>query len=200
MHHFFEIVKEFDETTLRFFQDHFNDELVQDILVLITRLGDMGAIWVAPGVALACTKEHRREGIEMLSTLGACGIINSLIIKNIVDRSRPFDVHLWLDVLVNKPTDFSFPSGHTASSFAAAYFIQKTYGKKLGIPAYMLATGIGLSRVGVGVHYPSDVIAGAAVGTAVAFGASKLAKRLWKVYDKKQMCKKEKPVTGDAMD
>ncbi|NLB29139.1 MAG: phosphatase PAP2 family protein, partial [Clostridiales bacterium] len=132
------------------------------------------------------TKEHRREGIELLAALAVCGVINSLVIKNIVDRTRPFDIHTWLDVLVSKPTDFSFPSGHTASSFAAAYIIRRNYGKRLGIPAYMLATAIGLTRVGVGVHYPSDVVAGAAVGTAVAVGASRLVKRFWKIYDIKQ--------------
>lgn len=183
MRHILDIIKDFDENTLRLVQDNFDNEVFQDIMVLITRLGDMGAIWIAPGAALMCTKEHRRTGIELLATLAACGVINSLVIKNIVDRTRPFDMHAWLDVLVNKPTDFSFPSGHTASSFGAAYIINRNYGKKLGIPAYTLATAIGLSRVGVGVHYPSDVIAGAAVGSAVAFGASKLMKKFWNSYD-----------------
>ena len=190
-HNILEMIKEFDENTLRFIQDNLDNDLFQNIMVLITRLGDMGAIWIAPGVVLTCSKEQRRVGIELLATLAAGGIINSLVIKNIVDRTRPFDMHIWLDVLINKPTDFSFPSGHTASSFAAAYVISKNYGKKFGIPAYTLATAIGLSRVAVGVHYPSDVIAGAAVGTAVAFGASKLIKKLWVTHDKKKHDKKQ---------
>ena len=190
-HTILEMIRSFDESTLRFVQENLDNDLFQDIMVLITRLGDMGAIWVAPGVVLTCSKEQRRTGVELLSTLAACGIINSLVIKNIVDRTRPFDIHAWLDVLINKPTDFSFPSGHTASSFAAAYVIHKNFGKKFGIPAYSLATAIGLSRVSVGVHFPSDVIAGAAVGTAVAFGTSKLIKRLWKAHDKKKLGKKQ---------
>lgn len=190
MQHILDIIKDFDESTLRFVSNNLNNEVFQDIMVLVTRLGNMGAIWVAPGVVLLCSKEQRRIGSELLVTLGACGVINSLVIKNLVDRTRPFDIHTWLDVLVNKPTDFSFPSGHTASSFAAAYIINKNYGKKYGIPAYTLATAIGMSRVAVGVHYPSDVIAGAAVGTAVAFGASKLIKMFWKSYDKKHPKKK----------
>ena len=190
-HSILDLIKDFDENTLRLVQDNLDNEVFQDIMVLITRLGDMGAIWVAPGVVLTCSKEQRRVGVELLATLAACGIVNSLVIKNIVDRTRPFDMHMWLDVLINKPTDFSFPSGHTASSFAAAYIINKNFGKKFGIPAYTLATAIGLSRVSVGVHYPSDVIAGAAVGTAVAYGASKLIKKFWKAYDKKKLDKKQ---------
>ena len=192
-HNILEMIKEFDENTLRFIQEKLDYDLYESIMVLITRLGDMGAIWVAPGIILTCSKEQRRVGAELLATLASCGIINSLIIKNIVDRTRPFDIHMWLDVLINKPTDFSFPSGHTASSFAAAYIINKNYGKKFGIPAYTLATAIGLSRVTVGVHYPSDVIAGAAVGTAVAFGASKLVKKLWSKYDEKHPKKPVEP-------
>ena len=188
-HSLLELIREFDENVLRLFQDKLDNDTFQKIMILITRLGDMGAIWVAPGIVLACSKEQRRVGAELLATLAAGGIINSLVIKNIVDRTRPFDIHMWLDVLISKPTDFSFPSGHTASSFAAAYIINKNYGKKYGIPAYTLATAIGLSRVSVGVHFPSDVIAGAAVGTAVAVGTSKLIKTLWAARDAKRQKK-----------
>jgi membrane-associated phospholipid phosphatase len=62
--------------------------------------------------------------------------------------------------------DLSFPSGHTSSAFQGAAFIHERYGSKFGVPAYLLASFVGYSRVHAGVHYWSDVIAGAAVGIA----------------------------------
>jgi membrane-associated phospholipid phosphatase len=62
--------------------------------------------------------------------------------------------------------DLSFPSGHTSSAFQGAAFIHERYGSRFGVPAYLLASFVGYSRVNAGVHYWSDVIAGAAVGIA----------------------------------
>ncbi|MEQ8196949.1 MAG: phosphatase PAP2 family protein, partial [Clostridiaceae bacterium] len=70
--------------------------------------------------------------------------------------------------------DYSFPSGHTGSSFAAAVIFFLTLPKKYGIPAMVLAFLIGLSRLYLGVHYPSDVISGAIIGTIIALTVHKI--------------------------
>ena len=77
-------------------------------------------------------------------------------------RERPF-AGKELELLVETPQDFSFPSGHTSSSFAAATALS-SHGRSWGIPAYILAVLIAFSRLYLYVHFPSDVIAGAAVG------------------------------------
>lgn len=63
----------------------------------------------------------------------------------------------------------SFPSGHTSAAFQGAAFIQKRYGLKYGIPAYVGASFVGYSRVESDKHYVEDVLAGAAIGTAAAY-------------------------------
>ena len=187
-----ETIQQFDRDTMSFLQEKLTNESLQDIMVTITRLGDMGAIWLIPGIAMLVTDNRKKDGAQLLLCLGLCGAINSLLIKNIVDRARPFDMLHGLEVLIKRPSDFSFPSGHTASSFAAAYSLNKTFGKRVGIPAYALATAIGLTRIGVGVHYPSDVVVGAAVGTAVAMGVTRGMSAFMRLREKRK--KRDKPL------
>ena len=71
--------------------------------------------------------------------------------------------------LIPKPTDFSFPSGHTACSFAAGFLLFRKLPKKYGIPVLLLAVLISFSRLYVGVHYPSDVIAGTVSGICISY-------------------------------
>ena len=143
------------------------DEL-EAVLISLTRLGDLGLCWLIAAGFMLRDKKTRRRGLELLVCLGVCVLVNNLIIKNIVDRTRPFDMIEGLDTIVKRPTDWSFPSGHSAAAFASAYAIKKGFGKKLGISAYALATAIAMSRIGVCVHYPTDVIVGAGVGTALS--------------------------------
>ena len=90
------------------------------------------------------------------------------ILKNLVGRIRPFDVNTSIQLLVARPHDYSFPSGHTAASFAAAVILFLQLPKKYGIPALILAVLISFSRLYLGVHYPTDVLAGAVSGTLIA--------------------------------
>ena len=69
-----------------------------------------------------------------------------------------------LEILIDQPGEFSFPSGHTSSSFAFAFAVYLLLPKKYGIPAMVLALLIGLSRLYVGVHYPTDILGGILVG------------------------------------
>ena len=108
----------------------------------------------------------------MLS-LAVCFIINNEILKNVIARPRPFTQLSGLNVLIPKPSDFSFPSGHTASSFAAAGAFFYYNNKKWGIFALILASFIGFSRLYLGVHYPSDVLFGALLGMLISFTVSK---------------------------
>lgn len=138
--------------------------LLDKILAFITSLGNAGIIWIVLAVVLLILPKTRKTGIIVAAALLMDLILCNLILKNLVARVRPYDVNTAIAVLIKKPLDFSFPSGHTAASFAAmtALFLAKM--KKAWIAALVLAVLIAFSRLYFYVHYPTDVLGGAVVG------------------------------------
>lgn len=134
------------------------------ILAFITSLGNAGIIWIVLAVVLLILPKTRKAGIIVAAALLMDLILCNLILKNLVARVRPYDVNTAIAILIKKPLDFSFPSGHTAASFAAmtALFLAKM--KKAWIAALILAVLIAFSRLYFYVHYPTDVLGGAVVG------------------------------------
>ena len=94
-------------------------------------------------------------------------LVGELTMKNVFCRVRPCNQDLSIPLAVKRPTAYSFPSGHTGSSFAAAMGLFLCH-KKLGIPALVLAFVIGLSRLYLFVHFPTDVLVGAVLGILCA--------------------------------
>lgn len=138
--------------------------LLDKILAFITSLGNAGIIWIMLAVVLLILPKTRKTGIIVAAALLMDLILCNLILKNLVARVRPYDVNTAIAILIKKPLDFSFPSGHTAASFAAmtALFLAKM--KKAWIAALVLAVLIAFSRLYFYVHYPTDVLGGAVVG------------------------------------
>lgn len=138
--------------------------LLDKILAFITSLGNAGIIWIVLAVVLLILPKTRKTGIIVVAALLADLVLCNLILKNLVARVRPYDVNTAIAILIKKPLDFSFPSGHTAASFAAmtALFLAKM--KKIWIAALVLAVLIAFSRLYFYVHYPTDVLGGAVVG------------------------------------
>lgn len=138
--------------------------LLDKILAFITSLGNAGIIWIVLAVVLLILPKTRKTGIIVAAALLADLVLCNLILKNLVARVRPYDVNTAIAILIKKPLDFSFPSGHTAASFAAmtALFLAKM--KKAWIAALVLAVLIAFSRLYFYVHYPTDVLGGAVVG------------------------------------
>lgn len=145
--------------------DIFRNSIADVFFQFITHLGDKGIIWIALGLLLCFFKKTRKIGICVLVALLFGVIIGNLALKPIFARQRPFDARQGIEVLINKPKDFSFPSGHTLSSFAAssAVFL---HNKKYGALCCILAFLIAFSRLYLYVHYPTDVIAGLVLGIA----------------------------------
>ncbi len=85
--------------------------------------------------------------------------------------------------------DASFPSGHTTSSFACSWVLFKRLPKKFGIPALIAASLIALSRLYVGVHYPTDVIAGVVIGIGLGILAMFITDKIFEAYEKKKASK-----------
>lgn len=163
-----------DGGLLLLIQEYVRNPILDNIMIFITTLGNGGMIWIAATIILLIPKKTRKVGIMSGVALLGSLIINNNIIKNIVQRPRPFVTFTDLQIIIPIPSEFSFPSGHTASSFAAAGVFYSNLPKKFGVPAVILAGLIGLSRLYVGVHYPTDVIAGIIMGILLSSGAEML--------------------------
>lgn len=157
-----------EDALLLWIQNGMRNEILTPVFVVITTLGNSGFIWIAAAVLLLLPKKTRRIGIMVLTALAFSYLLNNLLLKNLVTRTRPYEVIPGLTSLIGIQKDFSFPSGHTGSSFAAAVVMFRELPKKFGGPALLLAFLIAFSRLYVGVHYPSDVLCGALIGTGIA--------------------------------
>jgi membrane-associated phospholipid phosphatase len=153
-----------DERLLRVARTRGHTPRVEGAVARFSRLGEHGAVWLAIGaVGAALDEERRAEWRRATATVAGVFVLNTAI-KLVVHRRRP--QLPGLPPLTGTPTKLSFPSAHASTSFAGA----RLYAR-LGLPAgplYALATSLALSRLYLGVHYPSDLLAGAGLGTGVA--------------------------------
>lgn len=159
---------------LDFIQENFRSGILDTVMTFITGLGDSGKIWIVCTFLLLLIPKTRKAGTAMGIALVLEIICCNIILKPFVARIRPCDVNTAVQLLIERPLDYSFPSGHTTSSLAAAsalYFSRK----KLWIPAVILAGLIAFSRLYLYVHYPTDVLAGALLGIMIGWIGSILA-------------------------
>lgn len=163
-----EILNQWDAQILLWIQENVRNALLTPIMKFITHLGDSGWIWIALTVFCLIIAKTRKTGFLLTFSLLGSLLVNNMILKNLVARTRPYEVVEGLERLIEAQKDLSFPSGHTGSSFAAAVIIFCMCPRKYGIPALVLAILIAVSRLYVGVHYPTDVLAGAVTGTLIA--------------------------------
>ena len=157
----------FDADAMLFIQEQVRNGFLTPIMKAMSFLGDAGMLWIAIGIIMLFFPRFRRSGIFMLTCLALATLVNNLVIKELVARPRPYTDIAELTVLIKPLDSFSFPSGHSCSSFASATALALTV-KKRGALAFIPAALIAFSRVYVGVHYPSDVLVGAAVGALVS--------------------------------
>ena len=143
--------------------------ILDKIMTSITKLGDAGIFWIILTLLFLIIPKMRKTGIIMAAALIMDLLICNVAVKNLVARTRPYDVNTSVQLLVAKLHDYSFPSGHTASAFALATSLCIKYPKWYVIaPSALWACSVGVSRMNEGVHYPSDVLAGAAIGAGCA--------------------------------
>ena len=168
---------ELDGNILLYIQEYLRSDFMTPIWKVITSLGDAGWFWILLTIILLIPKKTRKIGIASAVSLVIGVIITNVALKNIVARTRPYEVVEGLTLLVGKAHDYSFPSGHSCASFASAFAIYKTAPKKYGIAALVLASLIAFSRLYVGIHYPTDVIAGVVIGIVSAILAGLIIKK-----------------------
>lgn len=157
------------------------------IMKCITVLGNSGIFWILLAVVLMFFKKYRKTAVSMAFALVLSLIFTNLIIKILVARERPFavDPSLLQSLLIKKPTDWSFPSGHSSASFAAAVAVFCN-DKRPGIPLVILAALIAVSRLYLTVHFPTDVIAGTVLGIIYGIGGYIIATKIYMIISSKK--------------
>jgi len=145
----------------------------------ISYLGNRGQIWIFAGIIMLFLKKYRKCGFAVLSALILCLIIGNGILKNLIARERPCWIDTGIDLIINTPKDYSFPSGHTLSSFAASLCIFEHH-KSIGIIALVLASLIAFSRLYLFVHFPTDIIGGIIIGIIISYSAVKITDKIYK--------------------
>lgn len=133
----------------------------------ITALGNTGIFWILLGILLACMMKTRKIGISMLASIAIGALLGNVLLKNLIARERPCWIDSQILLLIENPKDFSFPSGHTMVSFEGAVSIFMK-NRRWGIAALFLAILIACSRLYLFVHFPTDVLCGAVLGTVIA--------------------------------
>ncbi len=161
----------FEGAILLWIQNVLRTPILTTFFKFITALGDGGYLWLAIAAVLLIPKKTRRVGLMVFLSMGLSHLVNNMLLKKLVARTRPYELIAGLETLVKRPSSFSFPSGHSASSFAAAWVLFRRLPKKYGVPAVVLAAFIAFSRLYVGVHFPTDVLLGALSGALVSYAA-----------------------------
>lgn len=160
---------------LDWIRENLSNGFLDMVMPVLTKFADAGIGWIAIALVLLFFKRTRPMGITMGIALLAGVLIGNLTLKPLVARIRPYDVNNSISLLIEKPHDYSFPSGHTLASFEAAMAIF-LYHRKWGIAALVMAALVAFSRMYLYVHYPSDILAGIILGVIIAFAAHKLYK------------------------
>lgn len=139
------------------------------VMCFITRLGDAGMIWILLTVILLVIPKTRKSGIVLMAALCVDFVLCNGILKNLFTRIRPCDINTHVQLLIARPDDFSFPSGHTAASFASVTALYFSGEKKLWKLALAIGCLIAFSRLYLYVHYPTDILGGILFGIAAGY-------------------------------
>ena len=140
-------------------------------MIAATRCGD-GWLWYGIGaVVLLFGGPERFAALLATATAVGCGIALFLKLKRAFGRKRPcaMEPHCWATLL--PPDQFSFPSGHTITAFAVAVSLSAFY-PELAAGLFFCAVSVAASRILLGMHFLSDVVAGAAIGTLLALAST----------------------------
>lgn len=166
----------------------FHNPVLDALAVFLNYAGEHGEIWIAFTLLLLLFRRTRKAGCAMATALVLYLVAGDCILKPLFARPRPCDIRPEMLTLVARPHGWSFPSGHTASGFAAAFALW-FQNRRLGVPALVLAAFIGFTRLYLYVHFPTDILGGIALGLAAGALGSPLAD---KVSNRLSNCKEVK--------
>lgn len=175
-----DVIQQLDEQALVWIAEHVRCAVLDPFMELYTQLGNTGMLFIVLGMLMLLFKPTRRAGLSALCAMLIGFIVVNLTIKPLVSRPRP-----WLAIenfvnLVPEHDPNSFPSGHTNAAFAFALAVCMSAPKKwMQAAAVAMAAVMGLSRLYVGVHFPSDVLAGAVIGSLCGLLGALAVKKGW---------------------
>ena len=200
-----------DAGILLYIQEYIRSDFLNPIMKVLTHSGDKGILLIVLIIILMLIPKTRAIGIMSTISIAIEALLNNVLLKNIIARTRPYDEIEGLVNLVGRQSDYSFPSGHTGAAFAVAgaMLVVALFGlpiiertgeitredasltfKLVSVLLIMYATLLAFSRMYVGVHYPTDVLCGLLLGlgtSAMAYLIYQLA--IKKLHDKKTKIK-----------
>ncbi len=163
---------------LKYIASHVSNPFFDGLFSFISMLGNKGALWIILTLCMLIFKKTRKAGICCALSLAICLVLGNIILKPLVGRIRPYNFDTDIQIIIPPLLDASFPSGHTMASFAFAVALRK-YFKNAGLFALIASVFMGLSRIYLCVHYPTDVIAGALFGIGFGIISYKICERLF---------------------
>lgn len=177
-------ITDIDFKILNLIQEHSSCGFLNFLMPKITFLGNGGMIWILTALIMLLFIKYRKTGIMVGVGLMEGVMIGNVLLKNLIARERPCWINETVNILISMPQDYSFPSGHTLSSFIAATIIMYT-DKRMGIAAYVLASMIAFSRLYLYVHFPSDVLAGVLIGIIIGIVSSLISDKIFSYAEKR---------------
>ena len=169
-----------DLQILDLIQRYIRCDFLDKVLPAITKLCDHGLVPIIAAVLLLTIPKTRRIGLSMGIAFICGGLIGNLFLKNVVARIRPYDLTDF-DVIIERLSDYSFPSGHTLIAFETAVvllILLKGRARWIAIVTTVLASIIAFSRLYLYVHYPTDILAGIVLGTLFGIIGARLGEHI----------------------
>ncbi|MDE7061759.1 MAG: phosphatase PAP2 family protein [Lachnospiraceae bacterium] len=176
----------FEFVILDFIQEHMRSPVGDALMKCFSMLGEAGILWIAMAVILLICPKTRRIGGIVTAALILDVIVCNGMLKPLVARTRPYDINTAVQLIVKKPWDYSFPSGHTAAAFAATTALICTREKRLWIPALVVSVLIAFSRLYLYVHFPTDVLGGLIIGVLCGLAGNVLFLKIEKLWKKRR--------------
>jgi undecaprenyl-diphosphatase len=178
-------VSQIDVSVLLWIQNHLRSGGMTVFWKFISFFSNGGWFWIALCIVLLVMRRTRNTGGYMATALVIEALITNVFLKNMVARIRPYDYCSEIIPLVPKLHDYSFPSGHTGIAFAAAYICARYLPGRFRVILMALALLTPFSRLYLGVHYPTDVLAGIVIGVGSGVLAEIIYRKIREKWNKK---------------